>query len=180
MLFWSIGVVFNTGRLYTKTEMAEHYKAHRSEFNDAINIIDQITAPARVSIEFEKGRVEIFHTRINEKYGSNWPNRNQEEVDSIARSIDLSMDDLSMIEDALKETGCIGYNNMRQASRTFSFSRAGMGMYSYVLFSEAMSDSLQATFNDSCIHVAYNNQVVFEYGGGAIGPQCFGDYFFDK
>lgn len=53
------------------------------------------------------------------------------------------------------------------------FQRSGMGMYFYDLFPTPMSDSVRSRYNDSCTYIAYSPTVVLEYGGGAVGPQCF-------
>ncbi|MEM6771281.1 MAG: hypothetical protein AAF597_11930, partial [Bacteroidota bacterium] len=141
--------------------------------------IDNITAPAKISIEFEEGEVAIFHTEHNGNSSHNRPRGEQLLTDSIAQSIGLSAADLSVIEQAIAKTGSIGYNNMNPETRTFYFSRASFSLVSYVVFPEVISDSLLQTYNDSCTYVAYTNEVVFECLGGAIGPQCFGEYFFE-
>jgi hypothetical protein len=48
-----------------------------------------------------------------------------------------------------------------------------MGKYYYNIFDRPIPDSLKAEYNDSCTYILYNDKVVLEYGGGAVGPQCF-------
>jgi len=48
-----------------------------------------------------------------------------------------------------------------------------MGMFSYELFSKPIADSLKDSYNNGCADIIYNPTAVLEYGGGAIGPQCF-------
>jgi len=48
-----------------------------------------------------------------------------------------------------------------------------MGMYSYNVFDKTIADSLKNHYNDSCTYILYNDKLVLEYGGGAIGSQCF-------
>lgn len=165
-------------KLYTRPQMVAHYEDREAAFAEAATRIDQITGPATISIEFDGTDVEIFHTKYQDAYHSNWPHGKKEVADSIARSIGLDRQSLNRIRDLIESTDCIGYSNMRNTTRTFDFRRSGFGMYSFVLFDQPIPDSLLTSYNDSCSYNLHTRQVVFEYGGGAIGPQCFGDYFF--
>ena len=51
--------------------------------------------------------------------------------------------------------------------------RSGMGMFSYNVFDKPIPDSLKKQYNDSCTYIFYNKKLVLEYGGGAVGSQCF-------
>ena len=174
-LFTAFGVF---DKLYTRPEMVAHYDDHEAAFTQAETRIDQITGEATISIEFDGKDVEIFHTNYQGAYHSNWPHGDKEVSDSIAGSIGLDKQSLDRIRDLIESTDCIGYTNMRNTTRTFDFRRSGFGMYSFVRFDQPIPDSLVSSYNDSCHYNLYTRQVVFEYGGGAIGPDCFGDYFF--
>ena len=165
-------------KVYTRREMVAHYDAHEAAFAEAATRIDQIKGPATINIEFDGKDVEIFHTNYQGTYHNNWPHGDREVSDSIARSIGLNKPSLNRIRDLIESTDCIGYTNMRNATRTFHFRRAGFGMYSFVRFDQPIPKSLVNFYNDSCSYNLYTRQVVFEYGGGAIGSDCIGDYFF--
>jgi hypothetical protein len=40
-------------------------------------------------------------------------------------------------------------------------------------FDDPIADSLKIKYNDGCTYILVDNRLVLEYGGGAIGPQCF-------
>jgi hypothetical protein len=48
-----------------------------------------------------------------------------------------------------------------------------MGRYSFNLFDKPIADSLKTAYNDGCTYIMVNDRLVLEYGGGAIGSQCF-------
>lgn len=73
----------------------------------------------------------------------------------------------------LDKANCISVTNGEPTN--VGFRRTGMGMYFYDLFDKPLGDSLKNIYNDSCQYRLYNDTVVLEYGGGAIGGQCFPD-----
>lgn len=77
------------------------------------------------------------------------------------------------IKAMLDKANCISVSSGEPTE--VGFARSGMGKYSYAIFSDSIADSLKSDYNDSCTHILYNDKVVLEYGGGAIGSQCFPD-----
>ena len=77
------------------------------------------------------------------------------------------------IKQYLDQANCISVTNGDPTN--IGFRRSGMGMYFYDVFNSPLSDSLKQVYNDSCKYRLVNDTVVLEYGGGAIGPQCFPD-----
>ena len=78
------------------------------------------------------------------------------------------------IEDRLDELGCIGISTKKdRASCVIYFRRVVMGMYSYILFDEPMDEKEKEYYMGDLAYIPYSETVVFEYGGGAIGPQVF-------
>lgn len=75
------------------------------------------------------------------------------------------------IKTKLDRANCISVDSGDPAS--IGFGRSGFGKYSYTLFDAPLPDSLKADYNDSCTYLLYNDRLALEYGGGAIGPQCF-------
>lgn len=56
---------------------------------------------------------------------------------------------------------------------TVGFARSGMGKYSYKFFKSDLNKEEQAKYDDGCSYIYYERNIVLEYGGGAIGQQCF-------
>jgi hypothetical protein len=50
-----------------------------------------------------------------------------------------------------------------------------MGKYFYELFDDDLTQEQIKQYNDSCTHIFYKKNIVLEYGGGAVGSQCFPD-----
>ncbi|QRQ63852.1 hypothetical protein [Sphingobacterium multivorum] len=48
-----------------------------------------------------------------------------------------------------------------------------MERYSFNVFDKPIADSLKTAYNDGCTYIMVNDRLVLEYGGGAIGSQCF-------
>lgn len=56
---------------------------------------------------------------------------------------------------------------------TVGFARSGMGKYSYKFFKKDLSKEEQTEYNDGCYYIYYERNIVLEFGGGAVGQQCF-------
>lgn len=75
------------------------------------------------------------------------------------------------IENLLENAKCKSIENGKIS--TVGFARSGMGKYSYKFFEQDLSEKEQAKFNDGCSYIFYERNIVLEFGGGAVGRQCF-------
>jgi hypothetical protein len=75
------------------------------------------------------------------------------------------------IKHMLDKANCISVTNGEPTN--IGFKRSGMGMYFYNLFEQPIID--KAKYNDSCQYILYNDKTALEFGGGAVGAQCFPD-----
>ena len=96
---------------------------------------------------------------------------NSERMDSIIKNIGWTKETLKSIKEKLDRANCIQIESGEPAK--IGFQRSGMGMYSFNVFDNPIPDSLRDHYNDSCTYILVNDRLVLEYGGGAIGPQCF-------
>lgn len=55
-----------------------------------------------------------------------------------------------------------------------------MGIFSYVIFDQNLSENKIEDYNDGCTYIFYKDNVVLEYSGGAIGMQCFPEFHREK
>jgi len=108
------------------------------------------------------------------------PNRDTSEYSPETNSLKLVKQRLSWnddtfrtIKEKLDNANCISISNGEPTE--VGFARSGMGKYSYTIFTNSVPDSLKNQYNDSCTYILYSNRVALEYGGGAIGSQCFPD-----
>lgn len=94
-------------------------------------------------------------------------------LEIVKRKLKWTDDTFKEIKKRLDKANCISISNRTPIE--VGFARSGMGKYSYVLFDNPIPENLKATYNDSCTYILYNAKVALEYGGGAIGAQCFPD-----
>lgn len=73
----------------------------------------------------------------------------------------------------LEKANCISVKSGEPCQ--IGFRRSGLGMYFYDVFTNPLSESLKAVYDDSCHYLPYKSRVVLEHQGGAAGPQCFPD-----
>lgn len=96
---------------------------------------------------------------------------NSEELEKIIKSIGWTNQTLSEIKKLLNEANCISIENGKIT--TIGFARSGMGKYSYKIFDKPLNKEEKEEYNNGCEYIFYKNNIVLEYGGGAIGSQCF-------
>ena len=165
---------------YTKQELIEHYESKTVEIHSLKTYYQSIVPKNKiVKIEFDGNReLGIFHIVSKDSLtgesiqNSNWNLKiKSAKVDSMITSLGWSRETLKTLKDKLDKAGCISVTN--SSPFNIGFQRSGMGMYFYNLFDQPIPDSLVASYNDGCTYVLYTGQVVLEYGGGAVGPQCF-------
>ena len=107
-----------------------------------------------------------------EVISENWNLKpNSEELEKVIKSIGWSNQTLSEIKKLLNDANCISIENGKIT--TIGFARSGMGKYSYKVFDKPLSKKEKEEYNNGCEYIFYKDNVVLEYGGGAIGPQCF-------
>jgi hypothetical protein len=96
---------------------------------------------------------------------------NSKKVATVLKTIGWTPQTLKMIKRKLDAANCISIQSGDPAK--IGFKRSGMGMYFFDVFDKPVSDSLKARYNDSCTYIYANRKLVLEYGGGAVGSQCF-------
>ncbi|HET6225030.1 MAG TPA: hypothetical protein VFF27_02050 [Bacteroidia bacterium] len=94
-----------------------------------------------------------------------------ERMDSILKPLGWTRETLELLKEKLDDANCIQIESGEPAK--IGFKRSGMGMYFFNVFENPIPDSLKADYNDSCRYIIANDRLVLEYGGGAIGSQCF-------
>jgi len=159
---------------YSVTELIENFEAKKTEIYEVRNFINKITPSNKlVQIEFEDNNtLGIFHVKVEDKFESNWHVEiKSSKADTLLQKLGWTKETLKTLKDKLGKANCIGVKSGEPCK--ISFQRSGMGMYSFNVFDEPIPDSLKTSYNDSCIYIMVNNKLILEYGGGAIGSQCF-------
>jgi hypothetical protein len=94
-------------------------------------------------------------------------------IDSLLNLTTLKRKDLQDLKQYLDKANCISVSNMGEVE--IGYARSGMGKYSYLIFDKPLSKEDQKKYNNGCEHIFYKDNIVLEYGSGAIGSLCFPD-----
>lgn len=161
------------GEIYSKEELVENYEKNQSQILEAKRYFESILPDdVNVDIEFGKKEIEIFHLKKNEIYDSNWNLEYQsEKTDSLLSELEWSKEQMNTLKEKLTTANCVSINSGYPI--TIGWQRSGMGMYFYKIFDFNLNERQIEEYNDSCTFIFYKENIVLEYGGGLIGPQCF-------
>jgi hypothetical protein len=94
-------------------------------------------------------------------------------LDSLLKLSPLKREDLNELKKYLNNANCISVSNINEFEIGFAYS--GMGKYFYLILDEPLTHTEKNMYNDGCHYIFYKDNIVLEYQGGAIGPQCFPD-----
>jgi hypothetical protein len=165
---------FDDEKYYTKEELIDNYNQKTQQINELKQYINSVTPSDKaVDIEFDSNtKFFIFHVVDKDNYESNWNLAlNSAKVDTLLKSLNWTKQTLKTLKGKLDAANCISVKSGDPCN--IGFQRCGMGKYYYNIFDKAIPDSLKDKYNDSCTYILYNEKVVLEFGGGAVGPQCF-------
>ena len=160
--------------------MAEHYDKNKSELQELINYTNpSLDKGAQMQLEFEHGEISIFHVlgKNDSLRSNNWDVHSKDRIGSLMNVVGLNDEELKNIRRKLKKLGCISVETATTHSDfvDIGFRRVDMGMYSYRIYSRPMNAEEKKEYDEDPMFIPYTDRVVFEYGGGAIGPQSFGE-----
>ena len=118
------------------------------------------------------GSNEVERNDGFEVVSQNWNLKpNSKELEDVLLSINWTSQTISEIKKLLKDANCISIES--GMTTTIGYARSGMGKYFYKVFDEILTSEQKEEYNDGCQYIFYKENIVLEYGGGAIGPQCF-------
>jgi hypothetical protein len=98
---------------------------------------------------------------------------NSTKLDSLLHLTTLKRQDLRDLKMYLDKANCISVYN--KDAIEIGYARSGMGKYSYLIFDKSLTEEEKDKYNNGCEYIFYKDNIVLEYGGGAIGSQCFPD-----
>jgi hypothetical protein len=178
-------VVFAFGGLdkdYSVTELKENFESKRVEIYELKKYFNEIVPNNRlVQIEFDNDNtLSVFFIKALDKREGEpdepmfleWDLKtNTQRMDRIIKPLGWTRETLKKLKDKLGDANCIGIESGEPTK--IEFQRSGMGMYSFNVFDKPISDKEKTQYNDSCTYILANDNLILEYGGGAIGSQCF-------
>jgi hypothetical protein len=167
---------------YSVSDLKENFEKNKTEIYELKQYFNEIVPKNRfVEIEFEDdNRLERFGIRALDSTAGN-PNgpmflewdlkTNTAKMDSLIQPMGWTRETLKELKEKLDNADCIQIESGEPTK--IGFKRSGMGMYSFNVFDQRIPDNLIEQYNDSCTYILVNRKLVLEYGGGAIGSQCF-------
>lgn len=135
--------------VYQPVENSEDHELLFQQWN--LNIDDY--EPENPRSDYDKKYGGITNSFIEVKEKLNWTN--QTFIDLFNR---------------LDNVNCIGISNRNPTEIEYGFK--GMGVFSYLIFDENLNLELQEKYSDDCSQMFYKENVVLNYGSGAIGSLC--------
>jgi len=181
-----------TSKLYEINSLYEYVNNLTSDsvYFDIEFLNDRKISYFFVSIKRIDPRTGISYTTnivADGDYNSNYmSNRNldfnSQNLENLLKIVGWSKNDLKTLKKKLDKANCISVRsgeftkigNFENANpMTIGYKRVFLGMYSYKIFTQELSENLINQYNDGCTYVFFQDNIVFEYKGGATGKQCF-------
>lgn len=167
---------------YSITELKENFEEKKTEIYELKKYFNGIVPKNRfIEIEFDNDNtltrfgIKPLNSTAGDANGPmflEWDLKtNSPRMDSIIKPLGWTRETLKTLKDKLDNANCIQIESGEPTK--IGFQRSGMGMYSFNLFNKPIPDKEKAKYNDSCTYILANDRLVLEYGGGAIGSQCF-------
>lgn len=171
-----IGYFFGSfDKIYSVSELKEEYYSKDAEIKDLINYYNKIK-PGNYSIDIEFKNDKILERlTIISKDSSNviyqqWNvNSDVLQAKKLYDLVGWNERQIAMLKNKLDQANCISIKEGEPLE--IGFKRSGMGMFSFNVFQDINTD--RSEYNDGCEYILINRYLALQYGGGAIGNQCF-------
>lgn len=162
--------------------MGKHYEKHRAQMEELHRYVGEAVADScAVTMQFDGKIIDRFHvTGPHDEYPSmHWNEDALALKDSLMAVVGLTEEEFEGIRQRLREMGCKGieYSQNTPAWITIRFRYVGFGGYDYIIYNRPMTDEERATAIEDMTLIPYSDRCVFQFGGGAIGPQEFSKEF---
>lgn len=200
----SIGDVF--GEYYDTNDLIENYEERSSQIIELKKYMEKITPENfSVYVEFESNRdvdMNVWEKSDTAKNGRifwfqewnmnpyNYKQKERSDYDKkyggktnslreVTEKLNWQDDEFKELKSKLDKANCISIDKSGDIY-TIGFQKSGMGKYHYKIFENWSIDEIKEKFNDGCTYKYYKENVSLEYRGGAIGMQCFEDFYKDQ
>ncbi|MCS3530840.1 hypothetical protein [Chryseobacterium sp. JUb7] len=162
-------------KAYSVEELKNEYSENEEKIDEVIQYFNKIKPQDKiVKIEFKDDnileRLSIIPKDKNQSSDQLW-NVSVSDVakSQLMKSLNWSEDDIKSLKEKLDRADCISVEDGEPMK--IGFKRSGLGMYSFNIFQKKETE--RSIYNDGCQYILVNNKLALEYGGGAVGPQCF-------
>lgn len=173
-----VGYAFGSfDKSYSVSELKEEYYLREDEIEDLIKYYNAIK-PKNYSVDIEFKNDEMLNRlTITTKDSSkiiyqNWDvSSGVLQTKKIRDLVGWEEKKVTILKNKLDKANCISVEEGEPLK--IGFKRSGMGMFSFNVFQKA--DTNRDEYNDGCEYILVNKNLALQYGGGAIGNQCFPD-----
>lgn len=173
-----VGYAFGSfDKSYSVSDLKEEYYLKEPEIADLIKYYNTIK-PENYSVDIEFKNDEILNRlTITTKDPSKIIYQNWDVSSSVLQTKEirnlLGWEDreVRVLKKKLDKANCISVEDGEPLK--IGFKRSGMGMFSFNIFQKANTN--REEYNDGCEYILINKYLALQYGGGAIGNQCFPD-----
>ena len=135
------------------------------EFNPANTIAER-----KESIDLKIEHISNNQSDLKQEWNLEY---NSKKLAEMIRPLGWTSETLATIKKLLFNANCVSIENGNIT--TIGFARSGLGKYSFKLFNSDLTKEQIKQYNNGCTYIFYKKNIVLEYGGGAIGTQCFSD-----
>jgi len=156
-----------------KESLKENYEAHKAEITDLKQYFESITDNGRtkVSIEFRWNGIDQLCAN-GDCFSSS--DKNKDTLHKIRSELGWTDTTIKTLRKKLKAANCISISNfLREGLLEVGFKRRGLGMYSYTVFDNDLTEEEIKNFSNDCNSSYYKNNIVLSYEGASFVPQCF-------
>lgn len=186
-IVWFVSLISAFGvfdKVYTPDDLKASFEDKKVEIYELKHYFNKIVPKNRfVEIEFS-GDKQLFRFGIKALDSTagditspmflEWDlSTETAKMDSLIKPMGWSRATLVELKEKLDNANCIQIESGEPTK--IGFKRSGMGMYFFNVFESPMPDSLRNYYNESCTHIYVEPKLALEYGGGAVGPQCFAE-----
>lgn len=180
VLFLSVALIYEPWiQHFDAFRMSQVYEINKEKMEELVEYTDQaLDDSTYVKLEFEDGEAAIFHvsSKGDSYIRQSWNDQAERRKDSLMKVVGLTPEEYEEISHRLDRMGCIGIakdTSHPNGKTIIYFCRVGMGMYSFILFDNPISQEEKDEFMKSYEYIPYSDRVIFQYGGGAFGKQYF-------
>jgi hypothetical protein len=135
------------------------------EFNPA-----DIITMTKETIDLKIEQINKTDNDIKQEWNLEYKSKKLQEMLGL---LNWTNETLITIKKLLSDANCVSIEN--GDITTIGFARSGMGKYYFKLFDNDLTAEQIKQYNDGCTYIYYKKNIVLEYGGGAIGSECFPD-----
>lgn len=151
-------------------EMVEHYDKHKAEMEALVSFTESaLDEGQQMYLEFEHGKVSMFHTSTV----AHWDDAERLKSE-IMSEVGLDEEEFKSIKKQLESIKCISIDTHFPDYCDIGYKRVAMGLYSYRLYLNPMSDDVKRDALSDGHFIPYNETTLLMFGGGAAGPDTFG------